>query len=171
MFSPARVDDIDQDMVADDDVSNYPALLDLEGNFISSFLGGQWPAEQDDASPFPFSSLHPDSSRTLTRLTQRLILDINTRKLGHDAYASSSSDADEEISGNFARSAKAGGVGSGAKDARKASKTKTASADARVQRSMSGGERRTKVKKSIVSPADDEELDGFVVPDGDVLSE
>jgi hypothetical protein len=170
MFSPVRADAIDPYVVADDDASNYPELVDLEGNFIASFLVGP-PSEHDDAPPFPCSSLYPESSRTLTRLTQRLILDINTRKLGHDAYASSSSDADQDISGNFARSAKAGGEGSGAKDARRASKTKPAFADARVQRSMPWDARRTKVKKSIVAPADDEELDGFVVPDGDVLSE
>jgi hypothetical protein len=171
MFSPARAHAADQDMAADDDASSCPALVDLESEFISSFLGDPSPADQDDALPFPCTSFHPESSRTLTRLTQRLILDINTRKLGHDAYASSSSDADEDISRNFARSAKVGGEGSGAKDARRASKTKPAFADSRVERSMPGDARRTKAKKSIVAAADDEELDGFVVPDGDVLSE
>jgi hypothetical protein len=173
MYSPLRAGAHDMEQRSDDDALNCPALLDLEGSFISSFISDPLPTEQYGTSPFPFSSLHPDSSRTLTRLTQRLALDTHTRKLGHDAYASSSSDADESISGSFTRATKVNGKDPGAKDTTKAaSKSKAVSMASRGERLMSGEVRRgSKSKQSSDALTDEQELHGFVVPDGDVLSE
>jgi hypothetical protein len=172
MHSPLRAGDHDLDMRSDDDALNCPTLLDLEGSFISSFICDPLPTEQYGMSPFPFASFHPDSSRTLTRLTQRLALDIHTRKLGHDAYASSSSEAEESVSDSFARTTKVNGKDSGAKDAKAASKAKAATTASRGERLMSGEVRHgTKPKKSSGALTDEQELYGFVVPDGDVLSE
>jgi hypothetical protein len=173
MHSPLsrRADDHEQQ--SDDDELNFSTLLDLEGNFISLFLGDASPSEPDSMSPFPFASVQPDASRTLTRLTQRLALDINTRKLGHDAYASSSSDAEEDISSSFVGVSKVHGKESSTKgNASGGSKSKDGAKAARDGRVGSDEARLgTKLKKSSVVLTDEQELDGFVVADGEVLSE
>jgi hypothetical protein len=154
----------------DIDDFDCPALLDLEGNFIASFLCDAVPNEPLDASPYPYASYQPDSSRVLTRLTQRLVLDINTRKQGHDAYASSSSDDEGEMQGCPPLAAKAKVGGSSAQSARAAGKMTSAT---RPERAVTVEERhRTKAKMHLAASVDDEEeLDGFVVDDDAEVSE
>jgi hypothetical protein len=173
MHSPLsqRADAHEQQL--DDDELNFPAILDLEGNFISLFLGDASISEPDSMSPFPFASIQPDASRNLTRLTQRLALDLHTRKLGHDAYASSSSDAEEDIPGNFVGVSKVHGKESSAKgNASGGSKAKDGAKTSRDGRVGSDDARLgAKLKKSSHVLTDEQELDGFVVADGEVLSE
>lgn len=174
MLSSPRSAADDQEPFPDSDDVSCPALLDLEGNFISSFLCGHSPSEPRDAPPYPYASQHPDASRTLTRLTQRLVLDLAARKLGHDAYASSSSDSDEARTGGFGSTAK-GEVrdrGSGSKFAKLASKSQSATVAIRAQRpAPSAAPLRAKAAKMAASSSEEEELDGFVRSDGDEISE
>jgi hypothetical protein len=172
MQSPPRAPDGDYQLQADGEDVSCPALLDLEGNFISLFLRDPAPTESLDASPYPYSSHQLDTSRVLTRLTQRLVLDINTRKQGHDAYASSSSDADGETEARKSRAAKSVVGGSIAKDARSSGKAAAVPAALRHEHTAAAeGRRRTKSKKHLTSSEDDEELDGFVVSDNAEVSE
>ncbi len=175
MLSSPRSDADDQDPFPDSDDISCPALLDLEGSFVSSFLCGNSPSEPRDAPPYPYASQQPDASRTLTRLTQRLVLDLAARKLGHDAYASSSSDSDEARA-SATGSAVKGGVrdrGSGSKVAKLASKAQSAAVAIRGQRlaPAAAPSRATTARGTAASSSEDEELDGFVRSDGDAISE
>lgn len=172
MLLSARAPADMQEPRADSDGMDCPALLDLQGNFVSSFLLEPAAAEPHNASPYPYAAYQPDSSRLLTRLTQRLALDVHTRKQGHDAYASSSSDADGESGGAPQRAAKAVIRVHNAKDAKapdKASAMPAPAHDARID--AVDGRQRAKVKKFLTSLIDEEELDGFVVDDSAEVSE
>ena len=171
LSSPRAPADV-QEPLADSDGIDCPALLDLEGNFVSSFISEPAPAEPHNASPYPYAAYQLDSSRLLTRLTQRLALDVHIRKQGHDAYASSSSDADGESGGALQRAAKAATRLHNAKDAKapgKASSIPAPARDARID--AVDGRQRAKVKKFLTSSIDEEELDGFVVDDNAEVSE
>lgn len=178
MLSSPRSDADDQDPFPDSDDTSCPALLDLEGSFISSFLCGNSPSEPRDAPPYPYASQQPDASRTLTRLTQRLVLDLAARKLGRDAYASSSSDSDEARASGTGSAVK-GGVrdrGSGSKAAKLASKAQSATVAIRGQRhapaaAPAAAPSRATTARTAASSSEDEELDGFVRSDGDEISE
>lgn len=174
MLSSPRSDADDQNPFPDSDDISCPALLDLEGSFISSFLCGNSPSEPRDAPPYPYASQQPDASRTLTRLTQRLVLDLAARKLGHDAYASSSSDSDEARASGTGSAVK-GGVrdrGSGSKVAKLASKAQSATVAIRGQRhAPAAAPSRARTATTAASSSEDKELDGFVRSDGDEISE
>ena len=158
----------------DEDALDCPALLDLEGNFISSFLCDAAPVEPEQSSPYPYASNQPDSSRTLTRLTQRLVLDVSTRKQGGDAYVSSSSDAEEGVAGSFDRHVQVSDGLSGAKEARAVvRKIKAVPSDGWDERHTAGEtRRRTKLKKPSATSSDELESDKrFVRSDHESISE
>jgi hypothetical protein len=173
MISSPRSAADDQEPFPDSDDASCPALLDLEGNFISSFLCGNSPSEPRDALPYPYASQQPDASRTLTRLTQRLVLDLAARKLGHDAYASSSSDSDEARASGVDSAVKGGARdrGGGSKVAKLASKAQSATVAIRERPAPGAAPPRDRTTRMAASSSEDEELDGFVRSDGDDISE
>jgi hypothetical protein len=175
MISPSPADS--QPLQADDSIC-FPSIFELEGNFISSILSDPSPSNPQSLLPYPYACILPDASRTLTRLTQRVVLDVSTRKQGPDAYASSSTDAEEAASSSFYRSAQVERKG-GAKMAATASACSAAAAVASattpapssVSYSACESRRGIRLKKSVVVISSDEELDGFVRPDSSDVSE
>jgi len=158
-----------------EDVLDYLYLVDPDLNFFSSSLWGAAPADPEHLSLNPFASNHPDSTRTLIRYTQRLVLDVSIRKQGSSAYVSGSSDAEEGISGSFGRAVQVNDRGRGANVVKAASKAKaTAPAGRDEHRAASEGDtrRRAKLKKpSVISTDQQESDDSFVRSDGDSISE